>query len=214
MSAALAHGIRPVDLFVRGALPPPGSLLPLAADATAVRADLLDELAIARQGSSIIAVYRAADLPEERVDRSGPSLALAGIADPGNLGTLVRSAAAFGASEVLLGDGCADALGPRAVRASMGGIFGVPVHVVGDLESALADRRVVALDGAGPLTLLDADLSPPLTIVVGAERGGVPAGLLRRAEAVVRIPQDAAVESLNAASAGTIALWEAARRRG
>jgi TrmH family RNA methyltransferase len=213
VSAALARGIRPVDLFLRGSAALPASLAELAGQEARVEAELLDELATIQQGSSVLASFRSADLPYAMEPGSGVTLALAGISDPGNVGTLVRSAAAFAVAEVLLGPGCADPLGPRAVRASMGGIFAVPVRSVDDLVEALAGARVLALDGAGPVGLLDADLSPPVAIVVGAERAGVPEAVLDRADAVVAVPQEAVVESLNAASAGTIALWEAARRR-
>jgi TrmH family RNA methyltransferase len=212
VAAALAHGQRPVDLFLRAGTALPPSLVALAESATPVRADLLDELASVRQGSDVIGVYRRTDLPADRPGATGPTLALAGLADPGNVGTLVRSAVAFGAREVVLGPGCADPLGPRAVRASMGGIFAVPLRPVDDLARALAGGRVVALDGSAPVSLLDVDLSPPLTIVVGAERAGVPPEVLAGAE-VAAIPQSRSVESLNAGSAGTIALWEASRRR-
>lgn len=213
VATALARGIRPLDLFLRGPIPLPESLAALAAEATAVEPALVDELAIVQQGSSVVAVFRAAELPVAPPVVAGLTLVLAGIGDPGNLGTLVRSAAAFGAGEVLLGPGCADPLGPRAVRASMGGIFVVPVRLVDDLLVALGSARVLALDGGGRVSLLDADLSPPVALVVGAEREGVPRDLLERADSVVAIPLEAVVESLNAASAGTIALWESARRR-
>jgi RNA methyltransferase, TrmH family len=176
---------------------------------------------------------------------------LHGIADPGNVGTILRSALAFGAASVALGPDCADPYGPKAVRASMGAVFAVPLAriesgtaaaapahtTIGrvarepDDFSALArkSRRsprqdppaaalvsrlpgtTIALDShAGePLAAVAAQLDGPATILVGAERAGLPDELLAAADRVARIPIEA--ESLNAAMAATVALYELTR---
>jgi TrmH family RNA methyltransferase len=133
-----------------------------------------------------------------------------GIQDPGNLGAILRSAAAFGFQEALLGPLCADPFSPRALRGSMGAAFLMPLRRV---ETLILDRgRWLALDGGpGAVGLDRADLSAPLRILVGNEGHGwlgadLPAGVVR-----VAIPTQG-VESLNAAVAAGIACYECARR--
>ena len=126
------------------------------------------------------------------------------VGDPGNVGTILRGALAFGAGSVVLGPGCADPFGPKAVRASMGAIFAVPV-VRAELEDcprpriALVSRAGAAL--AGPRTG---------TLVVGAERDGLPPDVVDQCEEVGHIP--IASESLNAAMAATVGLYEWTRK--
>jgi TrmH family RNA methyltransferase len=127
------------------------------------------------------------------------------VADPGNVGTLVRTADAFGAA-VALSPGCADPLGPRALRASAGAIFRVPLAGWGDLP-----ERRVALVAHGGQPLEDVALEPPLAFLLGSERSGLPDDVLAGARrATVRLPGQA--ESLNVAAAGAIALYELSRR--
>lgn len=136
-----------------------------------------------------------------------------GIQDPGNLGAILRSAAAFGFEEALLGPGCADPFDPKALRGSMGAAFLVALRRCGDLGEMIDVGRWIALDGgAGAVPLEAADLSEPLRLLVGNEGHGwqgvaLPAPVRRAA-----IPT-AGVESLNAAVAMGIACFEAARRR-
>ncbi|MDE3033467.1 MAG: RNA methyltransferase [Acidobacteriota bacterium] len=133
-----------------------------------------------------------------------------GIQDPGNLGAILRSAAAFGFQEALLGPGCADPFSPRALRGSMGAAFLLPVRRVDRLEPDAG--RWFALDGGpGAVPLAEADLSEPLRLWVGNEGHGwagmeLPPGMRRLA-----IPTQG-VESLNAAVAAGIACYEADRR--
>jgi len=132
-------------------------------------------------------------------------LALWRIADPGNVGTLMRTADAFGAG-VSLSAECADPTGPRALRASAGAIFRVPLVPWDELHS-----RGVALVAHGGEPLADAPLDPPLTVYLGSEREGLPSDLASDCYKVtVRLPGDA--ESLNVAAAGAIALYELNRR--
>jgi TrmH family RNA methyltransferase len=144
---------------------------------------------------------------------AGPVLLLAGVSDPGNAGTLVRSAEAFGAAGVLFGRGGADPFAPKVVRASMGSLFRLPVAVVEADEllaaAAAAGRLVVATDVDGD-DLAVAGIPPNAVLAVGNERRGV-RDWLPRWDRAVRIPQRDAAESLNAAVAGSIVLYEAAR---
>jgi RNA methyltransferase, TrmH family len=145
--------------------------------------------------------------------RPGPVLLLAGVNDPGNAGTLVRSAEAFGAAGVLFGRGGADPFGPKVVRATMGSIFRVPIAQV-EAEALLAaaqasGRPVVATDVDGE-DLRAVPLPAGAILAVGNERRGV-RDWLPRWDRAVRIPQQAATESLNAAVAGSIVLYESCR---
>lgn len=156
-------------------------------------------------GTRIVGVYR------ERWSEPGGDLSvyLHGVRDPGNVGTIVRSAHALADGPVIVGAGCADPYGPKAVRASMGSIFARPPARAA-FESL--SGTTVALDrGAGaPLAELDAE--PPLVLCLGAERSGLPAELVERAGARAHIPlRPDGPDSLNVAMAATVALYERTR---
>jgi RNA methyltransferase, TrmH family len=132
---------------------------------------------------------------------------LHGLSDPGNVGAILRAAYAFGASGVALGPDCADPFSPKAVRASMGAIFNVPLARV-DEVAALPGERIALVAHAGePLRGLE--VSAPLTLLVGAEREGLPEEVLAGCARVAHIP--IAGDSLNAAMAATVALYEMTR---
>jgi TrmH family RNA methyltransferase len=136
---------------------------------------------------------------------SGPlCVALWGVHDPGNVGTVLRGALAFGAASVAVGPDTADPFGPKAVRASMGAIFAVPVAKVASVAQLPAPRVALVAAGGEPLR-------GPLegTLVVGAERAGLPDEVVAACDAVAHIP--IAGDSLNAAMAATIALYESTR---
>ncbi len=133
-----------------------------------------------------------------------------GIQDPGNLGAILRSAAAFGFQEALLGPGCADPFSPKALRGSMGAAFLLAVRRTENFQ--LDSGRWFALDGgAGAIPLNDADLVEPLRILVGNEGHGWKHESLPAAVQRVAIPTTG-VESLNAAVAAGIACYEVQRR--
>ena len=140
----------------------------------------------------------------------GPGcLALWGVNDPGNVGTALRSALAFGAGSVALGPGSADPYGPKAVRASMGALFEVPVARV--REPGELPGRTVALAARQGAPLGELDLAGDVTLVVGAEREGLPARVVAACDEVAHIPIRS--ESLNAGMAATVALYELDRER-
>jgi TrmH family RNA methyltransferase len=153
---------------------------------------------------------RALGVFEERWSPpAGPlCVALWGVGDPGNVGAVLRSALAFGASSVALGPGCADPFGPKAVRASMGAVFAMPVARVAAVAE-LPGRTVALAARAGEALLGPAD--GELTILVGAEREGLPGDVVAACDRVAHIP--IASESLNAAMAATVALYELTRLR-
>ena len=166
-----------------------------------VAPELLAGLSTLGHAPRVVGVYRAAELPRgARV----VGLGLWRVGDPGNVGALLRSADAFGGC-VALSPGCADPLGPRALRASAGAIFRVPLVGWDDLP-----RRRVALVAHGGVPLADVDLAPPVAFLLGSEREGLPEPLGGER---ATIPLPGRAESLNVAAAGAIALYELARRR-
>jgi TrmH family RNA methyltransferase len=190
-----------------------------------VEADVLAGVSTLGSGTRAIGVYK-----QRYSEPVGPlCVYLHGVSDPGNVGTVVRSALAFGASSVALGEGCADPHSPKAVRASMGAIFAVAiarVEGVGELPGekiALVGHagdplaRVVETlgeDAPGEDTGSDTDghadpVRPPVTLLVGAEREGLPDDVVSACEHTAHIP--IASESLNAAMAATVALYETTR---
>jgi len=160
-----------------------------------VDAELLAEVSTAAHPPRLIAVYRRSDLPG--AEARSATLALYGVADPGNVGTLVRTADGFGAA-VALAAGCADPTGPKALRASAGSIWRVPL-----VEAGVGRRVALVAHGGAPLA--EVDLRGEVVFLLGAERTGLPADVERDVEA--RIPIEGA-ESLNVAAAGSIALYE------
>ena len=165
-------------------------------------AALLKQVSRLASGTRVIAVF------EERwASPVGPlAVALWGVGDPGNVGTTIRAAHAFGASCVALGPDCADPYGPKAVRASMGAIFATPLSQVSNVAE-LPGELIALVPGEhgslrGPLH--------DVTLVIGGERDGLPAEVLANCDRICSIPQ-AAGDSLNAAMAATVALYEATR---
>jgi RNA methyltransferase, TrmH family len=132
---------------------------------------------------------------------------LHGVHDPGNVGAIVRGALAFGASSVVVGPGCADPYGPKAVRASMGALFAVPVARASGAEE-LPGERVALVPGAGDPLLGPA--TGETTIAIGGERTGLPRRVVSVCDRVAHIPI-ADADSLNAAMAATVALYELTR---
>ena len=172
---------------------------------TEVEPDLLDGVSQLGSGTRVLAVHRqrwADAVPPGRV------VHLHGVGDPGNVGTVLRSALAFGATAVTIGPGTADPYSPKAVRASMGAVFAVPLARAagpGDLPG----RRIALVAGAGtPLQALAHD--DAVALLVGAERDGLPGDVVSACDETAHVP--IASESLNAAMAATVALYELARR--
>jgi len=188
---------------VAAATAPPVDVLRAGED---VEPKLLAEVATAPHPPRVVAVYRRADLPawEER----DATLALWRLADPGNVGTLIRTAHAFGAA-VALSDGCADPTSPKALRASAGSIWRVPLGAWDASNSLLQATKRVALVAHGGEDLAGADLSGRVAFLLGSEREGLPDAVPRDVDLTIRI---AGAESLNVAATGAIALYELARK--
>lgn len=148
-----------------------------------------------------------------------PVLVLAGLSDPGNVGTLVRVAEAAGCAGVVLGPNTADLFNPKTVRATAGAVFRVPVVRVEDLAGTLSTLGVAGI--ASVATVGGAEAPPPesvdltgaVAVVIGNEAHGLDPELARACTSQVRIPMEGLVESLNAAVAGAAVLFDAARQR-
>ena len=143
------------------------------------------------------------------------ALLLENIQDPGNVGTLLRSAAAAGARHVMLSEGCAFAWSPKVLRAAMGAHFALEIDEGADLGAFVADYRgtSIALSGRATNSLYDLDLAKPCALLVGNEGAGLTHSLESAASVRARIPMPGRVESLNAGTAGSIALFECVRQR-
>ncbi len=174
-----------------------------------VEPELLDRVSSLGSGARVIGVYRQ----RWSEPRGDVCVYLHGVGDPGNVGTVLRSAHALADGPVVLGSGCADPYGPKAVRASMGSLFARP-----PARGSLADLSgtKLALDGQAEVVLADAARAlpgGPLVLCVGAEREGLPAELLSAVDTVARIPKRSdGPDSLNAAMAATIGLYELGNR--
>lgn len=143
-------------------------------------------------------------------------LALEDLQDPGNVGTLLRSAAAAGVEHVLLSRTCAFAWSPKVLRAGQGAHFTLNIVEGVDLAGFVASfaGTTVALSGEAENSLYDVDLRAPVAFLVGNEGAGLSSDLKRSAKVLARIPMPGRAESLNAGVAGSIALFEAVRQRG
>ena len=159
-------------------------------------------------------MFRTPQHTLDEVRRGGRYLALERVQDPGNVGTLIRSAAAFGFDGVILSEGCASPYAPKTLRASMGAAVRVPVIETGPLPPALARLRqlgirclAAALEHSEPLGPVPAAHPGGVCVVVGSEGQGLEGDTIAACDAAVRIPMTDRVESLNAGIAGSILLW-------
>lgn len=219
LAEALAHGAPVESVFATAQayedFGPLKHLDPQTTPVYVVASQVLAKLSDVEAPPGMVAVCRAQTVaPAAIFEHAGTVLVLAGVSDPGNAGTLVRSADAFGASRVVFGAGSVEAHNPKVIRASMGSIFHVAVCEAGPdaVAAAAAGWEFIGLDGGGgPLDGLAG--GPKRAIVVGQERRGLGpwAALCSR---TVSIPTPGSAESLNAAVAGSIALFEATRGGG
>jgi TrmH family RNA methyltransferase len=194
LAAADAAGWQPVERYCAAGAGLAG---------TEVDPKLLSDVSGLGSGTRTLAVYEERWAPAPH----GPlCVYLHGVRDPGNIGTILRSAEAFGASSVAIGPGTADPFGPKAVRASMGALFTVRLARAGAVDDL--PGRTVALAAGRGVPLRELALRD-VTLLIGGERDGLPEDVIAAADLVAQIP--IASHSLNAAMAATIALYEASR---
>lgn len=177
---------------------------------------VLESLSDTVQGQGIVLLARRP--APASLEQAGLLLGLDRVQDPGNLGTLLRTAEAAGVDGIVLLGGCADVYSPKVLRASMGAAFRLPVVTLADADDLfkLTDRLQVsgvAAAGSGECDYDAHDWSAPTLLLLGNEANGVAPDLLARCDRRLRIPLARGVESLNVAAAGAVMLFEAARQR-
>jgi RNA methyltransferase, TrmH family len=219
LDAYLATGAKPEGVAVSVAAlekPEVTKLLERASPAaiSVFSATLFDALSSLESAPSVIATVRtpaAKPVPRD----AELALVLEDIQDPGNVGTLLRSAAAAGARHALLSPQCAFAWSPKVLRAAMGAHFALNVVEGADVEAFVRgyEGESIALIARGGRPLFELDLRKPCAILVGNEGAGLTPALAKAARVRATIPLPGRIESLNAAAAGAVALFEAVRQR-
>ena len=203
VEAALDAGLAPVEALLDVERPALAERLP---GAETVAPDVMAGLSTLAHPPRVVAVFRRADLPTGTTLPVG--LALWRVVDPGNLGTLLRTADALGPAFVALSAASGDPTAPKALRASAGAVFRVPIAPFE--ETTIGRVALVPREGT---PLAELTLPDPVTFLLGAERKGLPEEVLATCEATATIPQAEGSESLNVAVAGAIALYEWRRRQ-
>lgn len=194
----------------------------VATDHVAMSSELLAELSGKDDGvAELLAVV---EMPPDDLSRIEVGANFLGLvfdrpSSPGNIGTVIRAADAFGAGAVIVTGHAADPYDPRAVRAATGSLFALPVvrersHVEVLAWARDAGLNVVGTDETGDVDIAARDLTGPTLLVIGNETSGMSAGWRESCDAVARIPISGSASSLNAATAATVFLYEAARQRG
>jgi RNA methyltransferase, TrmH family len=202
VAAGLDAGLEPVETLVDSERPVLADRLP---SGEAVSSELMAEISALPHPPRVVAVFRRADLPHGLDAPVG--LALWRVGDPGNVGTLLRTADAFGPAFVAFSAGSADPTSPKALRASMGAVFRVPT---GAFDDAPGPRIGLVARGGTELSRLAP--GERATFLLGAERDGLPDEVARSCDELASIPLADRAESLNVAVAGAIALYEFRRR--
>lgn len=206
VQAALAAGIHPVETLVDAERPP---ALDGLDEAERVEPRLLAEISGLAHPPRVLAIFRRADLPQlDAADPPTVGVSLWHVVDPGNVGTILRAADGLGPAFVALSAGCADPTGAKALRASAGAVFRVPI---GRFEDAPHPRVALVPDGGEPLAELE--LPARVTFLLGAEREGLPEDVVADADLRATIPLAPGAESLNVAMTAAIALYDWSRRR-
>lgn len=220
---ALIEGPHLLEVFLSRNLKPSAVIATEAAlddheIASLLRKSALNPVVVAESAFKAIADTEtpqglAAEIPIPSIRREGAWVFLEGIQDAGNVGAIVRSAAAFGAGAVILDRGCADPWSPKTLRAGMGGHFLLQVQQVDELVPALESfpGRLVCTVAKGGQPLRKADLSGKLGWIFGSEAHGVSAAVSGTAALRVTIP--VAMESLNVAATAAVCLYEASSRQ-
>ncbi|MBI4986812.1 MAG: RNA methyltransferase [Rhodocyclales bacterium] len=178
-----------------------------------LRDSLFGEISGVSSAVGLLARIAIPPAPTEALTES--CILLDAVQDAGNVGTIMRTAAAAGVRDVVLGPGCAGAWSPRVLRAAQGAHFGLRIRPAADLAQVVAryGQLSVAAVAAGGTSLYDADLSGPVAWIFGNEGTGVAAELAALATARITIPMAGGSESLNVAAAAAVCLFEAVRQR-
>jgi RNA methyltransferase, TrmH family len=214
VAEALVHGAVPQTVFsIQGAGLP--FSLPGEVELVEATADALSAVSSLGSGSRVIGVFEQRWRDLSQLSAAVCAVYLHDVSDPGNVGTVLRAAHAFAADALILSERTADPFGPKAVRASMGAVFAVPLARAGldAARSALGVRAVALVPNAGrPLRRLVLD--DPVLFVLGGERAGLPEAVAGSCDEVAHVPlAPGGAESLNVAMAATLCLYETAVHR-
>jgi TrmH family RNA methyltransferase len=227
LDAALDRGVVPEGVYLgagaRGAFPTlTARLAALGVEVTELKEGVLEKVGTTRTPQPVLGVVARPTPTLDALGRDGLVVVALDVADPGNFGTLARSAEAAGAAAILLGPGSVDAYNPKVVRASAGAIFGIPVVDAGS-EGWSAVECLVALGELGRRRLgataragaahTEVDFTAPVAIVLGNEAHGIDPAVEAGLDGHVHVPMAGPAESLNVAMAGTVLCFEAARQR-
>ena len=213
---ALRWGLTPELLVVEeGVAPPPD--LPSQVRLVEVPRDLMRAISTVESPQGMLAVCPTPDTAPPRQLPQGRCLVLDGVQDPGNVGTIWRTADAMGAAGLILLPGCAEPFSPKTVRSTMGACFRLPVWEMGlETLTSLAARSGMPLYAAAlgrdTIDVRQAALAGA-AVVIGSEGRGVSAPVLAACQGTIKIPMEARCESLNAAAAASIILWEGRREQ-
>ncbi|MCD6577101.1 MAG: RNA methyltransferase [Anaerolineaceae bacterium] len=190
----------------------------LSYDTEKVSADLMDRISDTKNSQGVLLAVPYPEVPlQKNVD---PVIVLDGIRDPGNLGTILRTAAAMNIGVALLTPGTTDPFSPKVMRAAMGAQFHLPIQYMGaqDIQSFCKsingiELSILIADSSSPKICWKADLSKPVCIVIGNEAEGVSTDIREIAEESISIPMGSLTESFNAAIAASILMYEINRQR-
>lgn len=190
------------------------------AEIVEVSGTVLNALSPVSSPTGVVASARRPSVTGDAILVPAPALVLAatGLQDPGNAGAIIRSAAAAGATGVVLDQSSADPWSWKALRASMGSAFHLPVLRSRGIQSLLKDWRkagvrIIATVPRGGTSMHDVDFTKPTALLLGGEGAGLPNALVEAADVRVTIPMRGGIESLNAAVAAAVLLYEAQRQR-
>ncbi len=230
IEAALKAGVELEEIFFRAELEKEDkrvskilSLLPEEQTPLWLEDDLFAEVATTVNPQGVLAIAKARPANIEKLwQKSGPLLLLAGIQDPGNLGTLIRSAAAANIAGLLTLKGTVDIFNPKVIRGSMGGIFHLPIVyslTTDEVESLkhngdLPERPLLAATPDAPNLYTDELYQGREVLLIGNESRGIPADLEKLTDKKIKIPLSPSIESLNAAVAGSVIIFEMVRQTG
>lgn len=190
----------------------------LAYDTEEVSADLMDRISDTKTSQGILLT---APYPEVLLqDKADPVIVLDGIRDPGNMGTILRTAAAMDVGAVMLTPGSTDPFSPKVIRSAMGAQFHLPIRFMGaqDIQKFCKSKNGIELsilltDSSSSKTCWEIDLSKPTCIVIGSEAEGISANIREIGDESISIPMGSLMESFNAAVAASILMYEIKRQR-
>jgi RNA methyltransferase, TrmH family len=181
---------------------------------------VMNAMSPVKSPTGVVARATRPKLDAKAILKPSPALVLSaiGVQDPGNVGAIIRAASAAGCTGILIDETSADPWGWKALRASMGSAFHVPVVRNPDVRSSIdackkGGLQIVATVPRNGTSMYELDFSRPMALLLGAEGSGLPQALLKAADARVSIPMSASVESLNVAVAAALLLYEARRQR-